>query len=62
MIWEEVIEKYGKKLAKKMEKSKYLKGITVEMRPDGKTDIPEGDIHLAWKDVTGRQIHPFEWD
>ena len=62
MIWEEVEEKYGKKLADKMKKSKMLCGITMSLRPDGKCDIPEGDIHLAWKDVTGKYIHPLEWD
>jgi len=62
MIWEEVEKIYGKALAKKMEKSKYLQGITVTMTKEGKTDIPEHDIHLAYKDVTGKKIHPLEWD
>ena len=26
------------------------------------TDIPERDIYLAYKDVTGKPIHPLEWD
>ena len=61
MIWEEVEKKYGKELADKMNKSQYLQGITIEMR-DGKPDIPEEDIIRAWKDVTGKFIHPLDWD
>lgn len=45
-----------------MEKSKYLQGITVTMTKEGKTDIPEHDIHLAYRDVTKKKIHPLEWD
>ena len=62
MMWSEVEKKYGKELAKKMSKSRYLKGNTVTIRPDGKFDIPERDIDLAWRDVTGKAIHPLEWD
>jgi len=62
MIWEEVEKTYGKKIAKKMERSQYLRGITVEMTKDGKIDIPEEDIIRAWKDVKGKDIHPFDWD
>ena len=62
MIWEEVEKKYGKELADKMRKSKYLQGITVELTEEGKVDIPEGDIRLAYKDVLGKPIHFLEWD
>lgn len=62
MIWEEVERKYGKKLSDKMKKSVYLKGITITRTEDGKVDIPEHDIYLAYKDVTGKDIHPLEWD
>ena len=62
MIWNEVIKKYGKKTADKMKSSKYLKGITLVFTEDGKADIPESDIRLAYKDVIGKPIHPLEWD
>ncbi|GAI09732.1 unnamed protein product [marine sediment metagenome] len=62
MIWEEVEEKYGKEIADKMKKSKMMCGITMSLRADGKTDIPERDIELAYKDVMGKPIHPLEWD
>lgn len=62
MIWEEVEKKYGKEIADKMNKSKYLHGITVELTEDGKVDIPEGDIMLAYKDVMGKPIYCEEWD
>jgi hypothetical protein len=62
MLWQEVIDKYGKEMAKKMSKSKMLRGITMTMTADGKPDIPESDIYLAWKDVTGKKIHDLEWD
>lgn len=62
MLWEEVEKKYGKKLAAKMKKSKWLHGITVKIRKDGKIDIPECDIDRAYRDVTGKSIHPSEWD
>ena len=42
MIWSDVEKKYGKELANKMSKSKYLRGITVELTEEGKVDIPEG--------------------
>jgi hypothetical protein len=61
MIWSEIEKRYGKKLANKMKKSEYLIGITVEMK-NGQMDIPESDIHLAWKDATGKKIHPLEID
>ena len=60
MRWTEVVEKYGKKMAKKMKKSQYLKGITVTAYPDGVTNIPESDIERAYKDIMGYPI--YMWD
>ena len=62
MIWEEVGKKYGKEIADKMSKSKYLRGITVELTEDGKVDISEGDIAIAYKDITNKPIYYEEWD
>jgi len=62
MIWEEVEEKYGKELADRMKTSEYLVGNTVSIGKDGKIDIPERDIDLAYRDVTGKKIHAWEWD
>ena len=62
MIWEEVEKKYGKEIADKMSKSKYLRGITIELTKEDKVDIPEGDIRLAYKDVMNMSIHFLEWD
>jgi len=62
MIWEEVEKQYGNETADKMRNSKYLRGITIELTEDGKIDIPEGDIRLAYKDVMNIPIHFFEWD
>ena len=62
MIWEEVEKKYGKELANKISKSKYLQGITVELTKNGEVDIPEGDIVLAHKDIMGKPIYYEEWD
>lgn len=62
MLWSEVESRYGKRIANKMKHSKYLRGITITLRDDGRMDIPEHDINLAYKDVTGKRIHPLEWD
>ena len=62
MIWEEVENKYGKEIADKIKKSPFLRDVTVELREDGKVDIPERDIELAYKDITGKPIQPWEWD
>ena len=63
MIWKEVEKKYGKKNAAKMKKSKYLMGITVTMGKDGKPDIPERDIDLAYRDTIKKEkIQIEEWD
>ena len=61
MIWKDVEKTYGKPLADKMKESSYLDGITIIMR-DGEADIPESDIHRAFKDTVGLKICPGEWD
>jgi len=60
MLWKEIEEKYGKETANKMKK--HLKGITVRLRKDGKIDIPESDVRLAYKIVMGKKVHSSEWD
>ena len=62
MIWEQVEKEYGKETADKMKFSSYLQNITLSFTEDGKTDFPESDIRLAYKDVIGKPIHPLEWD
>ena len=62
MIWKEVEEKYGKKIADKMKKSGCLRGITVTKTKDGEINIPECDIKIAYKDVMGYPIGDWEWD
>lgn len=62
MIWSEVITRYGKDMADRMEKSPMLKGITITIRDDGKWDIPEEDILRAYRDILGETIHPHEID
>jgi len=61
MFWSEVIETYGSETAALMAESEQLCCITVEMK-DGKVDYPSRDIDLAYRDVMGFDIHPFEWD
>jgi hypothetical protein len=61
MIWREVEEKYGKKIADKMKKSQYLNGVTCGMK-NGEIDWYDSDLDLAYRDVTGKYIHPEEWD
>ena len=62
MIWKDVEKKYGKEIADEMKQSSYLQGITITMTENGETDIPESDIRLAYKDIKGKRISPFEWD
>ena len=62
VTWNEVIEKYGEDMASKMKKSVYLQCITVQMNENGEVDIPERDINLAFRDVTGGKIEHWEWD
>lgn len=62
MIWEEVIIKYGKEMAYKIKASPFLRGCTVSLREDGKVDIPASDIEIAYKEIIGKKIYPWEWD
>lgn len=62
MLWSDIEKKYGKEIAEKIKKSPLLRGITVSLREDGKIDIPERDIELAYKDIMGKHIQPWEWD
>ena len=62
MKWREVELLYGKDLANEMAKSRFLEYITVVLNKDGEFEIPEHDIYLAFKDVTGQQIYPLEQD
>lgn len=50
------------KPADAMKDSKYLECITLTLTENGETDIPERDIELAYRDITGGYIHPLEWD
>lgn len=61
MIWKEVEEKYGKKIADRMKRSRMLMGITVTKR-NGEWDIPESDIENAYRDVMGKPIPLEGWD
>ena len=61
MIWDEVIEKYGFEISEKMKESEMLCCITMEIK-NGEFDYPERDIELAYKGVTGIDIHYLEWD
>lgn len=45
-----------------MVRTSWLDGITCTITPDGKIDIPQNDIDLAYKAVKGKYINPFEWD
>ena len=56
----EAIRKYGKETYQKM--CKFMNGITVSLDKDGEVDIPERDLELAYKQLHGYKMHPFEWD
>jgi len=58
MLWEEAEKKCGKALAAKMKK--HMAGATCAIRKDGKFDIPEGDVRLAYKAAMGKEVS--EWD
>ena len=62
LSWGEVEKKYGKEIADKMSESQYMHCITMLVRPNGESDIPERDIDLAYRDVKKHYIHPCEWD
>ena len=56
----EAIRKYGEKNYKKM--CKYMEAITVSVDKDGKIDIPERDLELAYRQTKGYKPHWSEWD
>jgi hypothetical protein len=60
--WKQVEKRFGKKIAAELKTSQYLDGITMTILPSGEFDIPERDIDLAIRDITGQYIHPEEWD
>ena len=62
VTWKDVERKYGKEMAEKMKHSIYLECITCTFTENGEVDIPERDIDLAYRDVTGKPISIFEWD
>ena len=62
MEWFEVVAKYGKEMSAKMAKSGYLENITLSINDDGKVDIPDRDIELAYRDIKGGKIYVAEWD
>jgi hypothetical protein len=57
---EEAIKKYGEENYRRM--CEFMEAITVSVDEDGKIDIPERDLELAYKQVHGYKMHPFEWD
>ena len=61
MRWKEIEKKYGKKLTRKIRKSKILDGITISLKK-GEEDIHEIDIELAIKEIKGEKISDSEWD
>ena len=58
---QEAREKYGDKTFDEMIKTGYLDAITV-LITEGTVYTPERDYDLAYKVVTGRRLHPEEWD
>jgi len=61
MLQEELEEKYGKELIKKVIDEGYLQGCTIAII-NGKEDIPESDIRRAIREMNGEKIGPNEWD
>ena len=59
---EQVIEKYGKDMWDKMVNTGWLDGITVELMPDGKTNIPQSDIDRAYRAANGKYVSHLEMD
>ena len=64
MIRSEIEVKYGKEMTEKIFKSRYMQGVTCIGRriSDGKPADHEDDIGRAFRDVTGKFVHPMEWD
>lgn len=69
MIKSEIEAKYGKEMAEKIFASRYMQGVTcgvrrIEMGTDATcvADYYEDDVERAYRDVTGKFVHPMEWD
>lgn len=62
MIWKEVEKEYGKKIANKLKKSPWLKGITVTITKNGEIDYPESDINRALLHYKNPKIKIYNWD
>lgn len=61
MLWKDVEKRFGKKLANKMKKCPYMRGITVRITKQG-FDYPESDIQVAYKWAKGLPISDWEID
>lgn len=61
MTPKEAINKYGKKIFKKMQKSGELEGITVCVNKKGEVNIPERDLERAY-DIISKGWSKVEWD
>jgi hypothetical protein len=58
----DAIKKYGKEMWQKMLDTGWLDGITVVLCDDGEIDIPESDIEIALKAISGTKIKWYEFD
>ena len=61
MTPEQAKMKYGKKMYKKMLRSKELDGITICLNEKGEIDIPERDLQRAYDLMTEGKSN-IEWD
>lgn len=59
---ENLYKKYGKKLIDDIIAEGYSEGCTIAIDKDGIEDIPEIDIKLAIKEISGQKIGNLEWD
>ena len=57
---EDAIKKYGAENYKKM--GEFMGIHTVSVDKDGQIDIPERDLELAYKQLSGYKPHWTEWD
>ena len=60
VTWQEIVEKYGEDVVKKIVDSNMLDGITVRILPSGEIDIPEVDILRAIRAICGEDVD--DWD
>jgi len=60
--WEQVVERYGKDVADRMAKSRWLDCITCYMNEEGVAVIPQRDIDIALRAINGEEIGDWEWD